>query len=126
MTLDELMDKMPEVGVTIRHRDKAKLWLFEYGCAVADGYGLCPKTHEGFVNYCGVHKLATIYREAMYAAQDPDWEGAELSFKLYEKGPKSIPALIKREFREGTLPTRKDYLKMIHRNLGPIEGLESE
>lgn len=116
------MDKLSDVRVTVEDRDQAKEWLFEYGCQVSEGYNLSPMTHIGFIKYCGVHKLAKIYESAMYAHEDPNWSGMTPDFKLYQRGPKTISHIIKREHNAGTMPTHVDYLAMIHSKSGPLQG----
>ena len=124
MTIDELIEKLPEVRVELTNPEQAKQWLFEYGCKVAEGYNLKPKSHPGFVKYCAIHKLAKIYQAGMYACSDPNWEGCEVELTAGLKGRKSVKASVKMEYKGGTLPTQTEYLKLIHDKSGPISGLE--
>ncbi len=124
MSLDEIFEKMKEVKIRVANPLKAKTWLFEYGCAVSEAYGLKPESHKGFVRYCGVHFMMRQYKDALYGLDDPNYQGFTMDFREYKAGPKSIPKRIKRQYKMGTLPRRDEYLDMIHRDSGPIEGLE--
>jgi len=122
MSLDDIIKKLPSVKVTIVNEQKTKEWLFEYGCKVSEAYNLNPKTHVGFVKYCGILKLAQVYVSAQYACEDPGWKGITLEFHEYPSGPKSIKSLIKKEYKCGQLPTRQEYLDIMHKGSTPLGG----
>ena len=125
MSLDELMDKMEDVRIKIKDRDKVKLWLFEYGCYIAEHYGLNPKTHPGFIEYCGVHKLARVYRDGMWAHEDQSWSGMIFELPFNKKGfPKKIEKIVRKEYKNNLMPTRQEYRTMIEKKSGPIKGLD--